>query len=130
MFKAEKFSAREWAELFKEAGAQYVMPVAEHHDGFQMYDSELSKWNAKNMGLKRDVFGELTSACISAGLKNCASSHRMEHWFFMGHGKEFDSDIKEPLERGDFYWPAMKAPDHFDINSKILSVKMAGSFVG
>ena len=35
VFKAENFHAEEWAALFKEAGAQYVMPVAEHHDGFQ-----------------------------------------------------------------------------------------------
>lgn len=118
MFKAEKFNAKEWIALFKKAGAQYVMPVAEHHDGFQMYDSGLSEWNAKNMGPKRDVFGELTSECIKAGLKNCASSHRIEHWFFMGHGKEFDSDIKEPLKRGDFYWPAMKEPDYYDAYSE------------
>ena len=117
MFKAEKFNAAEWVELFKKAGAQYVMPVAEHHDGFQMYDSELSDWNAKKMGPKRDILGELSEECQKAGLKNCASSHRVEHWFFMGHGKEFESDIKEPLKRGDFYWPAMKEPNHHDLFS-------------
>ena len=36
----------------------------------------------------------------------------------MGHGREFDSDIKEPMERGDFYWPAMPEPDHHDIYGK------------
>ena len=36
MFKAEKFDPSEWVSLFKRAGAQYVVPVAEHHDGFQM----------------------------------------------------------------------------------------------
>lgn len=118
MFKAEKFNPHEWINLFKEAGAEYVMPVAEHHDGFQMYDSELSDWNAKNMGPKRDVLGELTSECLKAGLKNCASNHRIEHWFFMGHGKEFDSDIKEPLKRGDFYWPAMKGVELSDVYSE------------
>lgn len=41
MFKAENFDAGEWVKLFKDAGAQYVIPVAEHHDGFQMYDSDL-----------------------------------------------------------------------------------------
>ena len=59
MFEAKKFDPDAWAELFKEAGARYVVPVAEHHDGFQMYDSEISEWNAKNMGPKRDVLGEL-----------------------------------------------------------------------
>lgn len=118
MFRAEKFDAARWIDLFKQAGAQYVMPVAEHHDGFQMYDSELSCWNAAKMGPERDILGELSTECEKAGLVNCASSHRVEHWFFMGHGKEFESDIKEPLKRGDFYWPAMPEPNHHDLFSE------------
>ncbi len=118
MFQAENFHPEEWVELFKDSGAQYIMPVAEHHDGFQMYDSRLSIWNAKNMGPKRDVLGELTEECKKAGLINGASSHRVEHWFFMGRGKEFDSDIREPLKPGDFYWPAMPERDHHDIFSE------------
>lgn len=118
MFTAQKFDADEWAKLFKEAGAQYVTPVAEHHDGFQMYDSDLSDWCASKKGPCRDVLGELYASFDKYGLKHCASSHRVEHWFFMGHGKEFDSDIHEPLRRGDFYWPAMPEADHFDFNSE------------
>ncbi len=114
MFKAENFNADEWAELFEQAGAQYVMPVAEHHDGFQMYDSRLSEWNAKNMGPKRDVLGEIFKACEKRGMVNGTSNHRVEHWFFMGHGKEFDSDIKDPMKRGDFYWPAMPEKELHD----------------
>lgn len=44
-------------------------------------------------------------------MRFCTSSHRAEHWFFMGHGREFDSDVKEPMTKGDFYWPAMPEPD-------------------
>ena len=62
MFTAEKFDPKEWADLFKEAGAEYIMPVAEHHDGFQMYDSELSEWNAAKMGPKRNVLTD--SMCV------------------------------------------------------------------
>jgi alpha-L-fucosidase len=118
MFKAEKFNPDEWAELFAQAGAEYVIPVAEHHDGFQMYRSEISHWNAYEMGPKRDVLGELELSCHAKGLELGASSHRIEHWFFLGHGKDFDSDIKEPLERGDMYWPSMKEADHQDIYSE------------
>ncbi len=115
LFRAEAFDPRQWAELFRAAGAGYVFPVAEHHDGFQMYDSQLSDWNAVKMGPKRDLLGEIKAAVEEAGLVFCTSSHRAEHWFFMGHGKDFDSDVREPMKKGDFYWPAMPEPDHQDL---------------
>ena len=118
MFTAEKFDAEEWAELFRSAGAKYVVPVAEHHDGFQMYRSEISHWNAYEMGPHKDVLGELSQSCRDRGIEIGASSHRVEHWFFMGHGMEFDSDIHEPMERGDFYWPAMPERNHQDLYSQ------------
>lgn len=118
MFKAEKFDPDAWAALFREAGAKYVVPVAEHHDGFQMYKSELSHWNAYEMGPHRDVLGELSASCRAKGMITGASSHRVEHWWFMGHGRDFDSDVKEPMKRGDFYWPAMPEPEsHQDLFS-------------
>ena len=118
MFRAEQFDATAWLELFQYSGAGYVLPVAEHHDGFQMYESDLSQWNAAQMGPMRDVLGELKRAASDKDLAFCASTHRAEHWFFMGHGKEFDSDIHEPLQKGDFYWPAMQEADHFDVYSQ------------
>jgi len=118
LFTAPKFDAGKWAALFEKAGAKYVVPVAEHHDGFQMYKSELSHWNAFEMGPRRDVLGELNAEFSRRGLVPCASSHRVEHWFFLGHGKEFDSDVREPLKLGDFYWPSMPEGDHQDMFSK------------
>ncbi len=117
LFKAEKFNPDEWAELFQTAGARYVVPVAEHHDGFQMYASDISHWNAAEMGPCRNVLGELKESVEARGMTLGASTHRVEHWFFMGHGKEFDSDIHDPMERGDFYWPAMPENDHHDLYS-------------
>ena len=115
LFRAERFDPEAWATLFAQSGAKYVVPVAEHHDGFQMYRSAISHWNAFEMGPRRDVLGELSAACRSKGLVMGASSHRIEHWFFLGHGREFDSDIHEPLVRGDFYWPSMPEPKWHDI---------------
>lgn len=117
MFTADKFNPEIWAELFQRAGAGYVVPVAEHHDGFQMYESEISHWNAYEMGPKRDVLRELSKACNDKGMVTGASSHRVEHWFFMGHGREFESDVKEPMKRGDFYWPAMQESSLHDLYS-------------
>ena len=123
MFKAEKFSADEWCDLFKQAGAQYIVPVAEHHDGFQMYKSEVSHWNAYEMGPHKDIVGELSESARRHGIVNGASSHRVEHWFFMGHGKEFESDITDDEKYGDFYYPAMPEPNHQDLFSKPTPTK-------
>lgn len=94
-FKAEKFNASEWIRLFKDSGAKYIMPVAEHHDGFQMYDSEMSEWNAVKMGPKRDVLGELKAAAEQEGLVFTASSHRAENFWFFGGARTFDSGIQD-----------------------------------
>ena len=112
LFKAEKFDPAAWCTLFKQAGARFVVPVAEHHDGFQMYKSELSDWNAYKMGPHRDITGELTEAIRDAGMVNGASTHRIEHWFFLNHGREFASDVAEHAdERTHLYWPSMPVPD-------------------
>lgn len=117
-FTAPKFDAQAWIKVFKDAGAQYYMPVAEHHDGYQMYASALSKYNAAETGPHRDIIAQLRSAALAEGLHFATSNHRAEHWWFMGHGKEFDSDVHEPLQRGDFYWPAMPEPDNQDLHSE------------
>ncbi len=118
LFTAERFDPEEWAEIFAEAGARYYIQVAEHHDGFQMYRSEISRFNAYEQGPRRDVLGEMKRAIEKRGLVFGASSHRAEHWFFLGHGKEFESDVREPLKRGDLYWPAMPEPDNTDLRSR------------
>ncbi len=94
MFKAEKFNADEWVLLFKKSGARYVVPVAEHHDGFSMYASTINKWNSVEMGPKQDITGELKAAAERHGLHFGLSSHRAENaWFFNG-GMEFPSDVQ------------------------------------
>ncbi len=119
LFTAENFDPGHWAETFKNAGAKYVVPVAEHHDGFQMYESILSHYNAAEMGPCRDVIGQLKEAVEEQGMMFCTSTHRAEHHWFMGNGRDFDSDIKEPLQCGDFYWPSIQEqPDHQDLFAK------------
>lgn len=105
MFKAEKFDPDAWMSLLKEAGARYVVPVAEHHDGFAMYDSDYSDWTATKMGPKRDIIGELANAARAQDLVFGLSSHRAEHWWFMNGGRDFDSDVQDPAY-DDFYGPA------------------------
>ncbi len=90
-FKAEKFDAEQWAALFKETGARYVIPVAEHHDGFPMYDCAFTEWDASEKGPKRDVIAELAAATRAAGMKFGVSSHRAFNWMFYVRNENFDN---------------------------------------
>lgn len=105
MFKAEKFDPAAWAHLFSKSGAKYVVPVFEHHDGFAMYNSDLSDWTAAKMGPHRDLMGDLARAVRAEGLHLGASSHRVEHNWFLEGGREQPSDLNDPAN-AQFYGPA------------------------
>lgn len=70
LFKTELFDANEWAELFKQSGARYVTLVSKHHDGYCLWPSKYAPgWNSMDVGAKRDLVGELSTAVRKAGLK-------------------------------------------------------------
>lgn len=75
MFTAEHFDAAEWAALFQRAGARFAGPVAQHHDGFAMWDSEVNPWNAKAMGPQKDILGELFAELKKRDMKTIATFH-------------------------------------------------------
>ncbi len=74
-FTCELFDAKQWADLFARAGIKYVVPTSKHHEGFALWPSaEASRtwgrpWNAVEIGPKRDLMGELSTATRAAGLK-------------------------------------------------------------
>ena len=69
-FYPSLFDAREWTQLFKEAGAQYVTFTSRHHDGFSMWATKASPYNVvEATPFKRDVIGELAKACREQDLK-------------------------------------------------------------
>lgn len=87
-----KFDADEWAEIFKNAGAQFAGPVGEHHDGFTMWDTRFSEWNAAKMGPKRDIVGELAQAMRRQDMRFMIALHHAENWWFYPHWrKKFDT---------------------------------------
>ncbi len=108
MFQAENFDASEWIKIFKDAGAKYVIPVAEHHDGFAMYDSDITRWNSVDMGPKVDVVGELFKAGRAEGLKMGVSSHFAFNWAYFNKKDHFDT--VDP-EFSDLYSKKGKAID-------------------
>ena len=104
-FSAVRFDPDHWAGLFRQAGAKFVVPVAEHHDGFAMYDTALSEWSAAKMGPRRDLIGELAEAVRRQWLVFGVSSHRAEHWWFYDGGMQFPSDVQDPAY-AELYGPA------------------------
>ncbi|WP_240499983.1 alpha-L-fucosidase [Sphingomonas montana] len=94
-FKAERFDPAQWIALFQQAGARYVVPVGEHCDGFAMYASKMTPWNAAEMGPKRDVAGELMTAARAKGMHFGLSSHRAEHWWWYNEGRA-TGDVGDP----------------------------------
>ncbi len=112
----EAYDPASYAKLFAEAGAKFVVPVAEHHDGFAMYDSGFSRWCAAKMGPKRDVMGDLADAVRSEGLVFGASTHRAEHFWFFDGGRQIPSDVQDPAF-DDLYGPAAPGPkDHHNLD--------------
>jgi alpha-L-fucosidase len=112
-FTAGQFDAAAWAKLFKQAGAKFVVPVAEHHDGFPMYDCSLTEWSAARMGPRRDVIGQLAQAVRDAGMVIGLSSHRAEHWWFFDEGRKIESDVSDPRYAG-LYAPAQPRVEGHD----------------
>ena len=103
-FKAQNWDPNRWADLFQKAGAKYVVPVAMHHDGFAMFDSKVTKWNAVKMGPKRNIVGELAKAVRAQGMKFGVSDHYANNWYYYTYADDFDT--RNPKYAG------LYAPEH------------------
>lgn len=98
MFTAEDYDVNEWASILKSSGAKYVIPTAEHHDGFAMWDTELTPWNAVDKGPKFDFIGTLGEAVRRSGIGYGISYHRERHWGFYTNSLNTYIEKPEPLE--------------------------------
>ncbi|MBN8459344.1 MAG: alpha-L-fucosidase [Verrucomicrobia bacterium] len=75
MFKAEKFDAKEWADLCVRGGAKFFCMMGAHHDNFALWNTKFSRFNSVQMGPKRDLVGEIEKAVRARGLKFGVSNH-------------------------------------------------------
>ncbi len=89
LFTADRFDPASWLDLFqKKREPSIFFPVAEHHDGFQMYASTLSPYNSLEMGAETRCLRRAEGGSRKRGLHFCTSSHRAEHqFFFFSHGQ-------------------------------------------
>jgi alpha-L-fucosidase len=112
LFTAEKFNADEWADLFKKSGAKFAGPVAQHHDGFVMWNSDLTTWDAMDMGPHRDILKELSEAVRARDMKFVTSFHHAFNWKYYEPSYELEkTDTKDPLFTGvDKIYPPVHEP--------------------
>jgi len=96
LWKAEKWDPDKLMALYRKAGAKYFVSMGTHHDNFFLWNSALHKWNAVNMGPKKDVVGIWQKAANKQGLKFGVSEHlgASYTWFQVAHL----SDSKGPKE--------------------------------
>jgi alpha-L-fucosidase len=107
IFTAARWDPDSWAALFRKAGARLVMGMAEHHDNFALWDSQVTRFNAKQMGPHRDLVGDLSAAVRRQGMRFGVSNHGVENFTFVNPTAE----LRERLQRAhaDLYDPAWAA---------------------
>ncbi len=80
-FKAEHFNPAQWADVFKKAGAKYVVLTSKHHEGFTLWPSAESwNWNSVDIGPHRDLCGDLSKAVKETGL-HMGFYYSLYEWF-------------------------------------------------
>ncbi|AOS44588.1 Alpha-L-fucosidase [Lacunisphaera limnophila] len=96
LWKAERWDPDALVKFYKEIGARYIVPVAVHHDNFDLYDSKFQPWNSVNLGPKRDILRGWKDAADRHGLRFGASSHsdRSWDWFHVAHGADTHGPLK------------------------------------
>ncbi|HYO25150.1 MAG TPA: alpha-L-fucosidase [Lacipirellulaceae bacterium] len=106
MFTLPEFRPDEWAEAFAQSGARWVMPTAEHHDGYSLWDSEVNRFNSVKTGPKRDFVRELGDAVRAQGMKYGVTNHTIEHYDFIEPDNVPDDMATDLKAEGyeDFYW--------------------------
>jgi alpha-L-fucosidase len=94
-WKAEKWNPDELVSLYKNAGAQYFMALANHHDNLDLYNSKYQKnWNSTKVGPKKDIIGGWAKAAKENGLPFGVSVHAAHAWSWMETAQR--SDKKGP----------------------------------
>ncbi len=88
VFNPQKFDATKWMEIAKRTGMKYVVFTSKHHEGFSMFDSELSDFTSVKKAAKRDICREIVEAARSVGLR-VGFYYSLLDW----HHPDFDADL-------------------------------------
>ncbi len=77
-----KFSPKALVDIYKDAGARFLIIQGVHHDQFDMWDSKYQAWNSTRLGPKRDFLGEWEKALRAAGIRFGITFHHEYSWWW------------------------------------------------
>ncbi len=100
LFKADKFSAKEWVDKAEDCGARFVVAMGVHHDGYQMSKTKYTRWNSVDMNPHIDIVGELAKEAHNHNMKFGVSSHLAFNWEFFSlsmYPNKFDAESAPDL---------------------------------
>ncbi|HOZ47061.1 MAG TPA: alpha-L-fucosidase [Candidatus Hydrogenedentes bacterium] len=83
-FRPKHFNPHAWAEMARDAGMKYAVLTTRHHDGFCLFDSQVSEFTAPKTAAKRDLVAEYVEAFRKAGLK-VGFYYSLLDWRFPGY---------------------------------------------
>lgn len=89
-FKAERWDPDSLLRFYKSVGAKYFMALGNHHDNFDLWDSQFQPWNSKNIGAHRDILGEWAAASEKVGLPFGVSLHADHAWTWYEPARRYD----------------------------------------
>ncbi len=108
-FKASEFDPEKWADLVAKSGAKYAGICAVHHDGFCMWDSDVTDFCAGRMGPRRDIYGQIAAEIHKRGLKTFASFHHARTY------KHFQGIVKNLRKNPDMKGADLLDPKYEDL---------------
>lgn len=88
----KKFNPKALVDIYRDAGARFLIIQAVHHDQFDMWDSKYQPWNSTRLGPKRDLIGEWEKAARKAGIRFGLTFHHEYSWWWWQTA--FQSDTK------------------------------------
>jgi len=90
LLTAAKWDPDGWARLFRDIGADFAGPCAEHHDNFSMWDSKVTIWNSMTMGPRRDIVGDIAKALAAQAMRFVVTFHNngCNNWNYFNGGRK------------------------------------------
>lgn len=92
LWKADKWNPDQLMTLYKKAGAKYFFTLGNHHDNFDLWDSQYQEWNSVNMGPKKNIVGIWEKTARAHDLYFGISIHSAHTWTWMETAQRADKE--------------------------------------